>query len=205
MALSQERVEIMIDPSTRAWLPDITAVAEARRQRCALYVAMPHERRMGKVGGEAPRPVRWRPVGESPCEPANAGAGEAVPTAAGTAAAGSGAGGSPAHPVTPTAPVAEVAARVPQREPEDAPWSPADTCRPALPGESPVELEAAEAQAVLEEDPLMFTAQPADGVVLRSSVFQRLQLGVSERHAEYRYSTERLDVADLYREVALGG
>ncbi|CAE8621491.1 unnamed protein product, partial [Polarella glacialis] len=60
MAAAEDQVEILIDPSTRSWVPDPAALNEAARERCSVYAAFPRERKMGKVGGEPPRPVRWR-------------------------------------------------------------------------------------------------------------------------------------------------
>lgn len=112
MASNKERVELLIDTSSKAWVPDAD---EAAMRRCAVYVALPRESKMGKVGGEPPRPIRWRP----------------------------------------------------------STWTDA------------VDEVDAEAEA---EDPLMFTAKPVDGIVINSSIFERLQQGVSERYAGHRYA-----------------
>jgi len=107
---------------------------------------------MGKVGGEPPRPVRWRssddtddaapkvnrdgaaPASEEPAAGSNAAAAEATAAAEGA------------------------------------------------------EEDEAEAEEDEEDDPLTFTAKPADGVVIQSAVFERLQHGVSERCAGHRYA-----------------
>jgi len=62
MSLQQERVEILIDPHTRTWLwdPASDLLGEKRRSQCDVFIAHPLERRMGKVGGERPRQVRWK-------------------------------------------------------------------------------------------------------------------------------------------------
>ncbi|CAJ1430096.1 unnamed protein product [Effrenium voratum] len=57
MCQIQDRVEILVDPSTRSWVSDADP---ALRARCLVYEAYPLDRKMGKAGGEAPRPVRWR-------------------------------------------------------------------------------------------------------------------------------------------------
>jgi len=146
MASNEDRVELLIDPTSRAWLPNSPAIDEARRRSCAVYVALPKERRMGKVGGEAPRPIRWASAMlDEGASAGGAGSGYVVSGVAWPAAAGRAAEGGSGD------------------------------------GDGDVE----------DEDPLMFTAKPADGVVLHSSVFERLQLGVSERFAGYRYAAER--------------
>ncbi|CAE6911182.1 unnamed protein product [Symbiodinium sp. CCMP2592] len=66
MSQSEDRVEIHIDPATsRVWMPDKAAADPARRSSCLVYEAFPLDRTIGKVGGEPPRPVRWR-VGAGP-------------------------------------------------------------------------------------------------------------------------------------------
>ncbi|CAE7863400.1 unnamed protein product, partial [Symbiodinium necroappetens] len=63
---SEDRVEIHIDPATsRVWMPDKVAADPARQSSCLVYEAFPLDRTIGKVGGEPPRPVRWR-VGAGP-------------------------------------------------------------------------------------------------------------------------------------------
>jgi hypothetical protein len=117
MASNEERVELLIDTVARSWVPNPAAVDDTTRQRCVVYVALPRERKMGKVGGEPPRPIRRQ-------------------------ASASGV--------------------------EDEVGDQADT----LP---------------MDEDPLMFTAKPVDGVVLRNSIFDRLQQDVVKRYAGHRY------------------
>ncbi|CAE7878775.1 unnamed protein product, partial [Symbiodinium microadriaticum] len=66
MSQSEDRVEIHIDPATsRVWMPDKVAADPARQSSCLVYEAFPLDRTIGKVGGEPPRPVRWR-VGAGP-------------------------------------------------------------------------------------------------------------------------------------------
>jgi len=115
MATAAERVELLIDTATRSWVPSSAALDEATRHRCTVYVAFPRESKMGKLGGEPPRPIRRR---SGPLE----------------------------------------AATEPEEEFQE------------------------------EEDPLMFTAKPVDGIVINSSIFERLQKGVSERYAGHRYA-----------------
>lgn len=118
MTSAAERVELLVDTAMRSWVPSSAAVDEVTRQRCAVYIAFPRESKMGKLGGEPPRPIRRRP-GDLP-----------------------------------------EAATEPQMEFHE------------------------------EEDPLMFTAKPVDGIVIHSSIFERLQQGVSERYAGHRYAEE---------------
>lgn len=138
MQLGDERVELLIDPETMAWVRE--PVDEARRRSCMVYVAWPRERRMGKVGGEAPRPLRWLP----------------------------------GPPPPPAAALAEGRAGR------------------SVPAEGSGRLPAPAAG----QDPLMFTAGLAGGTVLSNSVFERLQLGVAERFAGYRYSAGRCAPAE---------
>lgn len=60
MSQIEDRVEILIDPDTRTWVRDVHHVDAATRARCQVYEAFPIDRKMGKVGGEAPRALRWR-------------------------------------------------------------------------------------------------------------------------------------------------
>jgi len=49
------------------------------------------------------------------------------------------------------------------------------------------------AESADANDVLMFTAQPADGIFIQSSVFELLRRGASERCAAHRYSTLALE------------
>lgn len=188
MSSTAERVEVLVDPVARSWVPDPAAAGEAIRQRCVVYVALPLEQKMGKVGGEPPRPVRWRASDEDD---------DAVAAAAGVVAAASGADTAPTceEPA-----VASEAREGPSTDklPSAEAWTSAG-CPPA-PEEEPgageppgadVELQAetspGTAGALEEDDPLTFTAKPSDGVVIQSAVFERLQHGVSARYAGHRY------------------
>merc|ERR1711988_255425 len=94
MQSDQERVEILIDPSTRSWIQNISIVETVVKEQCCVYEAFPRDRRMGKVGGEPPRPVRWRagapmdlplpppdlqPASSPPDVPADVGPGDLLP------------------------------------------------------------------------------------------------------------------------------
>lgn len=204
MASSAARVEILIDPVERAWLADPSTVDEARRRRCAVYVALPKESRMGKVGGEPPRAVRRQPAcASSDGDPAEEASGRPEARSAAAARAAClppAAAGPPGVPrggtaVTPSA----VGTAVPTTG-----ASPGAACAAveSLATGAGGGVETAEPQE--EEDALMFTAKPADGVVLHSSIFERLQRGVSERYAGYRYAAERCQTAELYSEAAEG-
>eukprot|EP00928_Gymnodinium_smaydae_P030983 TRINITY_DN22893_c0_g1_i1.p1 TRINITY_DN22893_c0_g1~~TRINITY_DN22893_c0_g1_i1.p1 ORF type:complete len:577 (-),score=63.77 TRINITY_DN22893_c0_g1_i1:358-2088(-) len=144
---SADQVDILVDPVARAWVPNPMAVDEIVRHRCVAYAAFPSDRKMGKVGGEPPRPIRWSANDKVHCE----------------------------------------------IEHDDAA---ADACcvdRPLHVDNEPVLEDSNQADADQEEndeipDPLMFTATPADGFVIHSSVFERLQQGGLERYAGHRYA-----------------
>lgn len=121
MNSSAESVQLLIDTASRSWVPNPNLLDEEARRRCTVYVAYPQESKMGKLGGEPPRPIRR--------------------TQAGTTA------------------------------PQEL--------------DSPLESKSME-----ERDPLMFTAQPVNGFVIQSAIFERLQEGVSERYAGHRYAGE---------------
>jgi hypothetical protein len=61
MTSGEERVELLVDMLARAWVPDSANADDMVRERCATYVALPRESKMGKLGGEPPRPIRRRP------------------------------------------------------------------------------------------------------------------------------------------------
>jgi len=176
MDAAAERVEVLVDPVVRSWVADPAMVAEAVRQRCVVYVALPRQRMMGKVGGEPPRPVRWRAAGDAVKCPR----GEAD-VASMTRDLGLGS----TEGVTPG--IAECARTAAAEE------APA-----AMPNMSLVhatcwdEEDVEPAEEEEEGDLLTFTAKPADGVFINSAVFERLQHGISARGAAHRYAGQVL-------------
>jgi len=158
MRMSLERVELLVDPIARAWVPNPDAVDEAIRRRCAVYVAYPLECTMGKVDGAPPRPLRRR----SAATPSSADGAEVRGLASEVADV--------AETMQPDASVRDAV------EP------------PALQLADAAEEREEEEDLEEEEDPLMFTAKPRDGFVIHSSMFERLQQGASERQAGHRYS-----------------
>lgn len=175
MASTAEMVEVLVDPVARSWVPNPAAVGDDVRHRCVVYLALPHQQLMGKVGGEPPRPVRWRRAGAD--EAGFSGSAAAAPPTASVAdgcaaAAGAGTAAVGGSPVAPA--VGSTAAAAEEHL--------GDTAAAREPGVPTAE----------EEDPLAFTAKPADGVVIHSAVFERLQHGVSARHAGHRYAGQVL-------------
>lgn len=121
MNSSAESVQLLIDTAARSWVPNPNLLDEEARRRCAVYVAYPRESKMGKLGGEPPRPIR------------------------------------------------RLQPETPATQELDSPQ---------------------ESKTMEERDPLMFTAQPVNGFVIQSAIFERLQEGVSERYAGHRYAGE---------------
>jgi len=145
-----ERVEILLDPTAKSWVAEPDSVSDNVRRRCTVYVVFPLEQKMGKVGGESPRPLRWRPHGG--LKDINDNAPSICPGVYASCTA---------DPVTPH-PDEPVSAR--SQPPSDFP-----------------------SEKKIDDDPLMFTANPVDGFVIHTGVFERLQHGISERYAGHRY------------------
>lgn len=66
MAMSVDRVEVLIDPVSRTWYMDVASADDEVRQRCTWYVVFPRRQEMGKIDGAPPRSVRWAPEERSP-------------------------------------------------------------------------------------------------------------------------------------------
>merc|ERR1712154_156125 len=110
---------------------------------------------MGKVGGEPPRPVRWR-SGAAQLE-------SLLPL--------------PHADVLTTCQAQELLATADVQGDATADGS-----------QEPAAMAFTSKDENVEEDPLMFTAQPSSGFVLKSDVFEKLQKGVSHRYAIHRYA-----------------
>lgn len=161
MSSGQERMHMLVDPTTKSWIRDASTVDEVRRRSCSIYVAYPREQLMGKVGGEAPRLVRWVPnkaVADAQAKDVENSKGEAVP-------------GCPA--------MAHVATSA-------AAFSPPSRLHSGLQFEWE---EQQGTKTSTAEDPLLLPAQPPEGVLLEISVFERIQWGSAERLALHRYAT----------------
>jgi len=199
MGSLEEKVEILVDVAAKAWVPEPALVDDSIRERCVAYVAMPQQRALGKVGGEPPRPVRWQPrvaptiVLEASDKHAPLEAAAALAAAAAEAAEAAEVGKA-----------GDTKVLVPEAAPEAAVVSGMSPMSLAACAQEPEaqELEAQELEAQEPEvhrmetpaesadanDVLMFTAQPVDGILIQSSVFERLRQGASERCAAHRYS-----------------
>lgn len=213
MASVASCVEIRIDPATKAWIPDAADVDEEIVRRCVVYAACPLEKTLGKVGGSPPRSVRWSPVSLDETSPRRLFAEDPPPRRPRLDVpeiprpghqSSLGAAGSQRHARSPEAPTGAGGRREP---PLAAASSPPSRCsealevlhptlgearipiRDAFGGESDEEEPPTEAvEAELANDAMTFTAQPADGVVLRSFVFERVRCGATERYASHRYA-----------------
>lgn len=177
MASPEEKVDILVDVASKAWVPQPALVDASIRERCVAYVAMPQQRALGKVGGEPPRPVRWQPR-----------------VAAGTVLEASGALASSEAAAAEFAEAAEAgkageAVLLPEVAPEAAVVSDLSPKLLTAFAEQPqTHCMESIAESADANDVLMFTAQPADGILIQSSVFERLRQGASERCAAHRYS-----------------
>lgn len=167
-------VEILVDVASKAWVPQPALVDASIRERCVAYVAMPQQRALGKVGGEPPRPVRWqaRVTTGTVFEARGTEASSEAPEAAKTGE---------------VALVAEAA----QETVVVSDMSPMSLT--AFAEEPHAHCMETPAESQDANDVLMFTAQPADGILIQSVVFERLQQGASERSAAHRYSALALE------------
>jgi len=177
MASLEEKVEILVDVASKAWVPHPALVDAAIRERCVAYVAMPKQCALGKVGGEPPRPVRWQ---------ARVVTGTVLEEASGTNAS--------SEEEAAEAGKAGEAALVPEAAQEAVVVSDMSPMSLTAFAEKPhAHCMETLAQSADANDVLMFTAQPADGILIQSSVFERLRQGASERCAAHRYSALALE------------